>query len=343
MKKILVTGGCGFIGSNFVRHMMGTHPDVAIVNLDKLTYAGNLNNLRDLEDDPHYNFVLGDIAEFDDVWKAMEGAAYVVHFAAETHVDRSIKDASAFVRTNVLGTYHLLEAAMRAQVKRFIHVSTDEVYGTLGHSGYFLETSPLMPNSPYSASKAGSDCLVRSYYETYKFPAIITRCSNNYGPYQYPEKLIPLMINNALANKKLPVYGDGLNVRDWLYVENHCRAIDVVLQKGRLGEIYNIGGSNEWRNIDLVKLLLKKLRKPESLIEFVEDRLGHDRRYAIDSHKIQDELGWRPSVDFEKGLDRTIQWYVEHEDWLQKLKEREFKVNEVMEVKKVMEVTEVDA
>ncbi|MDZ4243094.1 MAG: dTDP-glucose 4,6-dehydratase, partial [Candidatus Omnitrophota bacterium] len=287
MKRILVTGGCGFIGSNFVRFMLQAHEDLEIVNLDKLTYAGNRDNLRDMEGDPRYTFVLGDLAELQDVEAAMKGVSEVVHFAAETHVDRSIADPSLFVKANVMGTYHLLESAMRHNVKKFIHVSTDEVYGSLGPTGYFTEETPLAPNSPYSASKAGSDFLVRAYWHTYQFPGVITRCSNNYGPYQFPEKLIPLMITNALADIKLPVYGDGMNVRDWLYVEDHCRAVDAVREKGKPGEVYNIGGNNEWHNIDIVKLLLKTLGKPESLIQFVTDRLGHDRRYAIDASKIK--------------------------------------------------------
>lgn len=309
LSKILVTGGCGFIGSNFVRHILESYPGYQVLNLDALTYAGNKENLHDIESDARYKFIKGDITNLEEVQPAMNGIDYVVHFAAESHVDRSIDDASIFVKTNILGTYNLLECAMRNGVKKFIHISTDEVYGSLPEKGFFTEDSPLAPNSPYSASKAGSDMLVRSYFETFKFPAIITRCSNNYGPYQFTEKLIPLMISNALAGKKLPVYGDGLNVRDWIYVNDHCRAIDVVLHKGIAGEVYNIGGNNEWYNIDIVKLILKDLGKPESLIQFVKDRLGHDRRYAIDSSKIQKELGWEPETSFEEGIRSTIDWY----------------------------------
>lgn len=311
IKKVLVTGGAGFIGSNFIKLMLSRHEDIHIINFDALTYAANLDNLKDIEGDDRYRFVKGDITNAVDVQKVVSECEAVVHFAAETHVDRSISDPSVFVNTNVMGTFFLLEAAMRVGIKKFVHVSTDEVYGSLGPKGYFTEKTPLSPNSPYSASKTGSDLLVRSYFETYKFPTIITRCSNNYGPYQFTEKLIPLMITNALADKKLPVYGDGMNVRDWLYVEDHCLAIDTVLQKGLPGEVYNIGGNNEWHNIDIVKLILKELGKPESLIEYVTDRLGHDRRYAIDSTKIKDELGWIPSVDFEQGIKQTISWYKE--------------------------------
>ncbi len=321
--KILVTGGCGFIGSNFIKYVLNTYPDYHIVNFDNLTYAGNPENLKDIENDPRYTFVKGDITETLDVNAVMNKIDSVVHFAAESHVDRSIEDGAVFVNTNVLGTFNLLESARQEGVKKFIHVSTDEVYGSLGKTGYFTEDTALAPNSPYSASKAGSDCLVRSYYETYKFPAIITRCSNNYGPYQFPEKLIPLMISNALSDKPLPVYGDGLYVRDWLYVEDHCRAIDAVLHKGKDGDVYNIGGNNEWKNIDIVKTILKDVGKPESLIEYVIDRLGHDRRYAIDSSKIQKELGWSPATPFEEGIKKTIAWYVDNHEWIQRLKERE--------------------
>lgn len=317
MKKILVTGGCGFIGTNFVRHLLEKDRDCSIVNLDKLTYAGRRKNLSDLEGNARYNFVQKDIAVMDDVKAVMKGIDYVVHMAAETHVDRSIADPAEFVRTNVLGTFNLLECAMREGVKKFVHVSTDEVYGSLGPTGLFTETTPLSPNSPYSASKASSDLLARSYFETYKFPAVITRCSNNYGAYQYPEKLIPLMILNALEGKRLPVYGDGLNVRDWLFVEDHCSAIDAVLNAGKPGEVYNIGGNNEWHNIDIVKLVLDKLGKPHSLIEFVKDRLGHDRRYAIDSSKIRTDLGWEPKTPFAQGISQTIDWYVKNKKFVQ--------------------------
>ena len=321
-KALLVTGGCGFIGSNFVRLMMQKYPDYNVVNLDKLTYAGHRENLADIENDSRYQFIHGDITNPDDVQKAMQGVDYVVHFAAESHVDRSIENSAVFVETNVVGTHYLLEQARQQGVEKFVHVSTDEVYGTLGETGFFTETTPLAPNSPYSASKAGSDLLARAYYETYGFPAVITRCSNNYGPYQFPEKLIPLMIHNALKDINLPVYGDGKNVRDWLHVQDHCTALDVVLHKGKAGEVYNIGGNNEWYNIDIVKLILKELGKPESLITFVTDRLGHDRRYAIDSGKIQRELGWSPQTQFEDGIKTTIQWYQEQTNWVEAVLEK---------------------
>jgi dTDP-glucose 4,6-dehydratase len=324
--KILVTGGCGFIGSNFILHMMSHQEECEIVNLDALTYAGNQDNLLTVVKDPRYTFVKGDICDqkaCSDLFAKHEFNA-VVHFAAESHVDRSIEGPAAFVLTNVLGTQNLLESARLSwkgawNAKRFVHISTDEVYGTLGQSGYFTETTPVAPNSPYSASKAGSDLIARSYFETYGFPAIITRCSNNYGPYQFPEKLIPLMITNAMAGIPLPVYGDGLNVRDWLHVSDHCSAIEMVLHKGKIGQVYNIGGSNEWHNIDIVKLILTQLRKPESLISFVNDRLGHDRRYAIDAGKIRRELGWTPSVKFDDGIRMTITWYSENKWWWEKL------------------------
>jgi dTDP-glucose 4,6-dehydratase len=322
MKKILVTGGAGFIGSNFIRAMLNSRSDVSIVNCDLLTYAGRLENLDDVKDNPRYAFVKGDICDAAAVGGLFgeHGFDAVTHFAAESHVDRSITGPAQFVTTNVLGTQTLLQAAKEAWEKlpggfgerRFVHVSTDEVYGTLGESGYFTEATPLAPNSPYSASKAGSDLLARAYFETYGFPAIITRCSNNYGPYQFPEKLIPLMLANALDDKPLPVYGDGKNVRDWLYVGDHCRAVEAVIEKGKPGEVYNIGGNNEMRNIDIVKLILSLLGKPESLIAFVKDRLGHDRRYAIDASKIRRELGWSPEVTFEAGLRETVNWYMEN-------------------------------
>lgn len=321
-KKILVTGGCGFIGSNFVRLMLNNYPDLHIVNLDKLTYAGERDNLIEFETDRRYRFILGDIIDQKTVTDAMEGCEAIVHFAAESHVDRSIHNPIEFIQTNVLGTFQLLQSAKAEGIKRFVHVSTDEVYGSLGVTGYFTEESPLAPNSPYSASKASSDLLVRSYVHTFKFPAVITRCSNNYGPYQHPEKLLPLMMTQALNNKRLPVYGDGLNIRDWLYVEDHCEAINCVLHKGRAGEVYNIGGNNEWKNIDVVKLLLKDLKKPETLIEFVKDRPGHDRRYAIDASKIKKELGWEPKTDFPTGLQKTIHWYKTHENWIEKIKQK---------------------
>jgi dTDP-glucose 4,6-dehydratase len=318
--RILVTGGAGFIGSHFVRHILKSHPDYEVVNFDLLTYAGNPDNLADIEGDARYTFVKGDIADKTAVTKAMHGVDFVAHCAAETHVDRSITGPAAFVRTNVVGSHVLFEVALELGIKRFLHVSTDEVYGSLPESGSFTEDSPLLPNSPYSASKASSDMLARAYYHTYGLPVVVTRCSNNYGPYQFPEKLIPLMIDNALNDKPLPVYGDGLNVRDWLHTQDHCSALDLVLHSGRIGEVYNIGTRNEWRNLDLIKLILKYLGKPESLIEFVKDRPGHDRRYAINPAKICNELGWRPTTDFHKGIQQTIDWYRGNQTWVQRIK-----------------------
>ncbi|MCK5572413.1 MAG: dTDP-glucose 4,6-dehydratase [Bacteroidetes bacterium] len=317
MTRLLVTGGAGFIGSNFIRYMVNAHASIEIINFDKLTYAGNLENLKDIEGRPGYHFVHGDICERKplDAVLSEYGIDAIVHFAAESHVDRSIMGAAVFVQTNVLGTQVVLEAAREAGVRRFIHVSTDEVYGSLGPTGKFTETTPVHPNSPYAASKAASDFLALAYHHTYGLPVVVTRCSNNYGPYQFPEKLIPLMIANAIDGKALPVYGDGLNVRDWLYVNDHCSAIDVLLQRGRPGEVYNIGGNNEWTNIDIVRLTLKLLDKPETLISFVKDRPGHDRRYAIDATKVRAELGWEPATTFEQGIERTIRWYLAHESW----------------------------
>ncbi|NLF83308.1 MAG: dTDP-glucose 4,6-dehydratase [Candidatus Gastranaerophilales bacterium] len=314
--KLLVTGGAGFIGSCFVRHILNKYPDYKVINLDLLTYAGNLENLKDVESNPNYTFVQGDICDKKLVRELLSQVDCCLNFAAESHVDRSITEPDVFVNTNVLGTHNLLHTAKELKLSRYLQVSTDEVYGTLGETGYFTETTPLAPNSPYSASKASADLLVRSYFETFKMPVVITRCSNNYGPYQYPEKLIPLFISNILQDKKVPVYGDGMNVRDWLYVYDHCSAIDAVLHKGREGGVYNIGGNNEKPNIEITKLLLKELGKTEALINYVEDRLGHDRRYAIDSSKIQRELGWSPSVTFEEGIKLTIQWYLDNQDWI---------------------------
>ena len=329
MKWILVTGGAGFIGSNFIIRTLKNSDDeeLNVVNYDLLTYAGNPDNLTGVSGDPRYKFVKGDICDAEAVKNLFDeyGFDTVVHFAAESHVDKSIAGPARFVATNVVGTQVLLQTAKEAweldeyRDKRFIHVSTDEVYGTLGDSGYFSEATRLAPNSPYSASKAGSDLLARAYFETFGFPSIITRCSNNYGPYQFPEKLIPLMITNALRNKPLPVYGDGLNVRDWLYVEDHCRAVEAVMEKGVPGEVYNIGGNNEKQNIDIVKLILAELGKPESLITYVKDRLGHDRRYAIDATKIKRELGWTPSVDFDTGIRAAIKWYLDNREWWEKI------------------------
>ena len=314
--NILVTGGAGFIGSNFILYMVNKYPHYRITNLDALTYAANLQNVAAVQHHPGYRFVQADItdrAAVEEIFR--QGIEAVVHFAAESHVDRSIADPDIFVKTNVLGTQVLLDAARKYNVQKFVHISTDEVYGTLGPTGYFTETTPLAPNSPYSASKAGSDLLVRAYHETFGLNVNITRCSNNYGPYQYPEKLIPLMICNALQDKPLPVYGDGQNVRDWLHVEDHCRAIDLVLHHGKSGEVYNIGGNNERTNLQIVKTILAELGKPESLITFVEDRPGHDRRYAIDATKIREELGWRPQYDFETGIKETIRWYRNNREW----------------------------
>lgn len=315
--KVLVTGGAGFIGSNFVRYMVKKYPEYNIVNLDSLTYAGNLENLKDIEELSNYKFVKGDIADrqfINQLFKE-EKFDYVLNFAAESHVDRSITNPDIFIQTNIQGTQVLLDAVKNAEVKKYLQVSTDEVYGTLGETGYFTEETPLASNSPYSSSKAGADLLVRAYHETFGLPVNITRCSNNYGPFHFPEKLIPLMIINALNDKQLPVYGDGLNVRDWLHVEDHCQAIDLVLHKGKNGEVYNVGGNNERTNIEIVKTILKALDKPESLIKYVTDRPGHDRRYAIDATKLREELGWSPKYNFDTGIEQTIKWYLENQDW----------------------------
>ncbi len=324
--RLLVTGGCGFIGSNFILHMLETDPGVQIVNLDLLTYAGNLENLQDAGPyGERHRFVRGDIADHSLVDSLIgEGFDAVINFAAESHVDRSIIDSSAFVRTNVLGTQVLLERCRARNIPRFVQISTDEVYGSLGEHGAFTEETQLAPNSPYSASKAAADLLVRAYHRTYGMDAVITRCSNNYGPYQFPEKLIPLMITNALADRELPVYGDGMHVRDWIHVKDHCRAIDLVLRKGRGGEIYNIGSTSEHPNIEIVRHILKRLDKPESLMCFVKDRPGHDRRYAMDPSKVRRELGWEPLIAHEEGLDQTIMWYIEHEEWWKRVKSGEY-------------------
>ncbi|KQX49180.1 MULTISPECIES: dTDP-glucose 4,6-dehydratase [unclassified Paenibacillus] len=316
MAVILVTGGMGFIGSNFIHYWKKQHPQDHMINVDLLTYAGNKDNVAALEGQVGYQFVYGDIGNEAFINELMKrGVDVVVHFAAESHVDRSIHSPRGFVVTNVVGTQCLLEAARKHQVKKFIHISTDEVYGSLGEEGAFTETTPLAPNSPYSASKAGSDLLVRAYYETYGFPAVITRCSNNYGPRQFPEKLIPMTITRALRNESIPIYGDGRNIRDWLYVDDHCSAIERVIMDGVPGEVYNIGGQNERSNLNVVKSILKELNKSEDLIQFVADRLGHDRRYAIDSTKIRCQLGWEPSYSFETGLKKTIDWYVQENEW----------------------------
>jgi dTDP-glucose 4,6-dehydratase len=311
-----VTGGAGFIGSNFLLYMLNKYPQYEFINLDALTYAGNLDNLKDIKNHPQYTFIHGDITDralVDDI--CHNGVDYILNFAAESHVDRSILDPGIFVQTNVLGTQVLLEAAKQHQIKKFIQISTDEVYGSLGESGLFTEHTPLAPNSPYSASKASGDLLVRAYNETYQLPINITRCSNNYGSYQFPEKLIPLMIINALQDMALPVYGDGLQIRDWLHVYDHCSAIDLVLHKGVNGEVYNIGGNNERTNIEIVKSILEILGKPESLITYVDDRLGHDRRYGIDATKIHTQLGWCPVHNFDTGIVQTVEWYLENRAW----------------------------
>ena len=332
MKTYLVTGGAGFIGSNFILYMLKKYENIRVINLDKLTYAGNLENLKSIQEDSRYIFIKGDICDTELVLSIFKEYKidYVAHFAAESHVDRSIMDPEVFVKTNVLGTVNLLncakiswetESGWKDGVK-FLHVSTDEVYGSLGDEGYFTEKTPLDPHSPYSASKASSDMIVKAYYDTYKMPINITRCSNNYGPYQFPEKLIPLTINNCINLKELPIYGDGLNIRDWLYVEDHAKAIDIVINSGRLGEVYNIGGHNERTNIQIVDTIIKYINEnldsnvSENLKKFVEDRKGHDRRYGIDPTKIKEELGWYPETRFEVGIIKTIQWYLDNKEWL---------------------------
>ena len=316
--RLVVTGGAGFIGSNFVRYMLAEHEDVEIVNLDKLTYAGNLENLRGIEDDPRYTFVQGDICDAAAVGEALRGADAVVNFAAETHVDRSISGPQDFIRTDVLGTHTLLEAVRHLEIPRYLQISTDEVYGSID-DGAFTEDSGLDPSSPYSASKAGGDLLVLAYHRTFGAPALITRSSNNYGPYQYPEKLVPLFITNAIDDQPLPVYGDGLNVRDWLYVEDNCAGIDLVLREGVPGHVYNIGGGNEVQNLTITHQILELLGKSEQLIRFVTDRPGHDRRYAVDCAKLK-ALGWAPKLSFEAGLARTVEWYASHLDWWRPIK-----------------------
>ncbi|TGY42355.1 dTDP-glucose 4,6-dehydratase [Clostridium sartagoforme] len=341
MKTYLVTGGAGFIGSNFVLYMLNKYKDIRIVNLDKLTYAGNLENLKSVEDDSRHIFVQGDICDAELVSLLFEKYKidYVVHFAAESHVDRSIREPEVFAKTNVLGTVNLLNCAKNAwetedgwkEGVKFLHVSTDEVYGSLGETGYFMETTPLDPHSPYSASKAGSDMMVKAYGDTYKMPVNITRCSNNYGPFQFPEKLIPLLINNCLQLKDLPIYGDGLNIRDWLYVEDHAKAIDMVINRGKLGEVYNIGGHNERTNIQIVDTVIKYINEnvdskvTENLKKFVEDRKGHDRRYGIDPRKIKEELGWYPETTFEVGIVKTIKWYLDNKEWMESVTSGDYK------------------
>lgn len=335
MKTYLVTGGAGFIGSNFILYMLKKHEDIRIINVDKLTYAGNLENLKSIDQDPRYSFVqadIGDEAAIDAIF-AQNDIDYLVNFAAESHVDRSIKDPNAFVMANVNGTVNLLNVAKKHWAEdegfkpgvKYLQVSTDEVYGSLGETGYFTETTPLNPHSPYSAAKASADFFVQAFHDTFGLPINITRCSNNYGPYQFPEKLIPLMINNALQHKQLPVYGDGMNVRDWLYVEDHCKAIDMVITSGKVGEVYNVGGHNERPNIFIVKTILQYVHDHvdeqvgEQMIKYVEDRKGHDKRYGIDPEKIKRDLGWYPETPFEKGIVLTIEWYLNHKEWMERV------------------------
>lgn len=342
MKTYLVTGGAGFIGSNFVNYMLKKYDDVKIVNVDCLTYAGNLENLKDVENNKNYKFVKANICDKEAIRKVFleDDIDYVVNFAAESHVDRSIKDPEIFVESNVKGTVNLLNVAKEfwtvgddkyKENCKFLQVSTDEVYGSLGEQGYFMETTPLCPHSPYSASKAAADMLVKAYFDTFKFPINITRCSNNYGPYQFPEKLIPLIINNTLQHKNLPVYGDGLNVRDWLFVEDHCKAIDMVIKEGKLGEVYNVGGHNERTNITIVKTIINHIKDvvdpsvSENLITYVQDRKGHDRRYGIDPEKIKNDLGWYPETTFEVGIKKTIDWYLEHKNWIDNVTSGQYK------------------
>ncbi|MBE2919927.1 dTDP-glucose 4,6-dehydratase [Anoxybacillus flavithermus] len=324
--NLLVTGGAGFIGNNFVRYMLEKYPNYKVVNYDLLTYAGNLENLKDVENHPNYTFVKGDInnRELVDYLVKTHEIDVIVNFAAESHVDRSITEPDIFVKTNVLGTQALLDVAKANNIKKYVQISTDEVYGTLGERGYFTEETPLAPNSPYSASKAGGDLLVRAYHETYGLNVNITRCSNNYGPYHFPEKLIPLMITNALEGKELPIYGDGQNIRDWLHVKDHCAAIDLVIHEGRPGEVYNIGGHNERTNNEIVHLIVEKLGVSKDLIKYVADRPGHDRRYAIDPTKIMTELGWKPQYTFETGIVETIQWYIDNQEWWKNIKSGEY-------------------
>ena len=324
--KLLVTGGAGFIGSNFIHYWLKNHPDDEIINFDKLTYAGNLDNLKSIEKNPNYTFIKGDIVSVEDVEKAVREVDAIVNFAAESHVDRSIIDPAPFITTNVLGTQILLDAALKSKAVRFHHVSTDEVYGalTLDSQEKFSEETPYHPNSPYAASKAASDHLVRAYYETYRLPITISNCSNNFGPYQFPEKLISLTITNLLEGKKAPVYGDGKYMRDWLYVEDHCSAIDLILEKGKVGETYCIGVDNDIPNIEVVKKILEILGKGHQEIEYVKDRPGHDRRYAIDANKIKNKLGWKSEFNFEESLKLTVKWYQDNEDWWKKLKNKDF-------------------
>jgi dTDP-glucose 4,6-dehydratase len=326
MPRILITGGCGFIGSNFVRHLLQTDQDARVVNLDKLTYAGNLSNLADLAHHPRYEFVHGDVADHACVRRIVrDGVGGIIHFAAESHVDRSIQDAAPFIQTNIVGTQVLLDAAREFGVNRYLQISTDEVYGSLGAEGCFVEETPLAPRSPYAASKASADLLVASYAHTYGFPALITRSSNNYGPYQFPEKLIPLFITNLLNDQPVPVYGDGKQVRDWIHVDDHCAAIGAVWRQGRIGEVYNIGGSCERTNLEMTHVLLDLLGKPHTLIRHIKDRPGHDRRYAMGCDKITRELGWRPLIHLEEGLRQTVEWYKDNAAWVQSVRSGEYR------------------
>lgn len=324
--KLAITGGAGFIGSNFVRYILKKYPSYTLLNLDKLTYSGNLESLSDVLNVSRHQFLQVDICDREKVAQTLsQGVDAVVHFAAESHVDRSILDGAEFVKTNVLGTESLLAAARQAGVGRFIHVSTDEVYGSAAAGQTFREDSPLAPNSPYAASKAASDLLARAYYQTYHFPVIVTRCSNNFGPYQFPEKFIPLLISRALENQSIPIYGDGLQVRDWIYVKDHCGALDAVLHRGREGEIYNISAGNEWPNLEIARQILEILHKPESLLTYVQDRPGHDRRYSLDSAKLQRELGWRPETSFAKGLAAAVEWYVANTEWRRRIQNEDYR------------------
>jgi dTDP-glucose 4,6-dehydratase len=323
--KLLVTGGAGFIGSNFIHYILKKYPDYEIVNLDALTYAGNLENLKKVESDSRYQFIKGDITDKKLVDKLVKDCNTIVHFAAESHVDRSIFNPEAFVKTNIVGTYNLLEAARNNGKKRFHHVSTDEVYGSLEPNGEpFNENTPYDPRSPYSASKAASDHLVRAYYHTFQLPITISNCSNNYGPYQFPEKLMPLFITNLIEDKKVPIYGDGMNIRDWLYVEDHCKAIDLIMHRGKLGETYCLGGGCEKTNKEITEKILELMNKDAKMIEYIADRQGHDRRYAISYDKIKNELDWEPKIDFETGMKKTVEWYIENQEWWRRIKNKDY-------------------
>jgi len=327
LTHILITGGAGFIGSNFIQYILSTYKNYKITNLDNLTYAGNINNLKNLDNKGNYNFIHGSINDKELVQRILESdIEYIINFAAESHVDRSISDPSIFVKTNVLGTQTLLDCARDSGIKKFIQISTDEVYGAIEGDKLFVEASLINPSNPYSASKAGADLMALSYYKTFNLPVIITRCTNNYGPYQFPEKLIPLMILKSINDEKLPVYGDGQNVRDWIHVIDHCRAIDAVLHNGEIGQIYNVGANNEAKNIEIVEVILNELNKPKSLIQFVKDRPGHDKRYAIDNRKIIEKLGWKPIYSFEEGMKNTIRWYLANKSWWENIISGEYKI-----------------